>query len=283
MKIYYLLIAILLTTSCEKEASEIKLPPQESKQILSAFFTDDLDTLLLFISNSVSTTGRIQSAGIKNADVGLYLDNERVLSFESLENGFYQVPKGGFEFVVGKEYELRSVVDGFPSISAKETFLPEVKPDSIVFIKPSSNSFDSQGFVRFSFQDLVGDDYYGFMRAAFFVDSMFVGAESFGMIGSESIYPTISDKFFDKQKVVGSIIVDGIGGIEEIGNSNTKIKVSIVHISKAWHTFENFIEYNDLDNIEFGSFIYTKNIPSNVNGGYGIFGLGNVGSRELNF
>ncbi len=267
-------IVLFSFISCEKEAKEIKLPEAESRQILSAYFTDELDTLILYLANSVSTTGSVQSHGITDADVGLFVDGQKVLNFTSSANGFYTAIKDSFEFIVGQEYEIRSTVDGMPDISAKTTFLPEIKPDSIRF-------YDE--FVDLWFQDLPGDDYYGFFDARFYVRDTLIQRSSESFIGVNVVWPSISDALFDGQYVKARIKVSRTHLLEEIGEPNTKITGTIIHIGKLWHEFESEKWYNTPDPTGIFDFYSTENLPSNVVGGYGIFGLGNAGTIIKNF
>lgn len=270
MKIKFLFLALLLV-SCGKE-TELKLPSHENRQVLSAFFFDEMDFLRLFISNSVSSTGSKESEGISDADVGLFHNNDKVLSFISEGDGFYSSPKGVLTFQVGEEYEIRSKVQGMPNISAKATLPAVVSLDSL---------FYSADLAKLIFKDPVGDDYYGFFRVSFYVRDSLVASTDYPSVGPIRTGATVSDETFEGQLV--SVVMPIVNSIEKIGEPDTKVVARMVHVEKIWHLYEEAIGINEPDSDDFFGSYSTENVLSNVIGGYGFFGLGNEERIEKNF
>ncbi len=268
----FVLSFVIIFTSCEKEVREIKMPKVENKQVLAAFFTDEQDTLRLYLSSFVSATASTQSKGIETADVGLYLNDTLLVKFESEGEGFYAALSDSLLFLVGRKYEIRSKAAGFPDIFAKATFLPEVRPDSLRFRVLD----DRDGVVDLFYKDRQGDDYYGFFRAWFYEGDSLISRDGASI-------DLISDVLFDNQMTSARIEVANVKYLVNIGQPDTKIVGTLVHIEKVWYDYEQALEINSPIVDDFLDFHSTDNVPSNVVGGYGIFGLGNVGILEKKF
>ncbi len=273
IKNIFLLVYITVFASCVKEVPEIKLPAFEHRQVLSAYFTDEMDSLRLYLAVSVPATGDEEESGIEGADVGLFYHNEKVLSFESEGNGFYHAYVDTFEFVEGEEYAIRSKVNGFPDIVAKAKLPRPVKLDSI----DVESYNDGTVRVKISFVDLIGQDYYGFFRAPFYFNDTLIdrGYPDFPRLGSSYVYKAVTDETFDGDRaVVSFFVIPNVGGVN-IWKPNTKVVGAIVNIPKIWYEYEQALEYNVPEPDDIFLIYSTENMPTNVDGGYGLFGLGN--------
>jgi len=284
---YFFVIISLLFSACAKEAKEIKVPKQESKQVLSAFFSDEMDTLWLFIARSEWAIGSQESKGVVDADVGLFEEGVKVLGFESAGNGFYKAVRGSFSFVVGKEYEIKSKAPGLEEISAKSILLSEIRPDTIMY---SANSMVDEQAIKLSitFKDSIGPDFYGFFVPRFYVGDSLL-SEIFWDVKtpSQALFDntTISDIDFDGN--VGVLTFDCRSNDVKLAHfpvGGNKISITIHHISELWYHYNHEIFFNEPDPEEFLFSVYApEDVPGNVKGGYGFFGLANAGTIEIIF
>lgn len=271
MKTKFLFVMFLgfLLGSCGKETNIVKFPAFESRQVLSAYFTDEMDSMRLYIANSVPAVGEEESSVVANADVGLYYHDEKMLSFEPEGGGFYHVYRDTFRFVEGEEYEIRSRVDGLPDISAKAIFPMTIKLDSID-VKDYNNG---GAWTKMFFKDPTEYNYYGYFKVRFYVNDSLIASADEARIGALAVWKTISDVSFDGDFVTVDILAD-VHGVK-IWKPNTKVKGEFVHINRLWYEYDEAIWGNVPDPEDLLLLHSTENLPTNVEGGYGLFGLGN--------
>ena len=272
------LFIMLFLLSCGKEVN-IKTT-SEPRQALFAFFTDLTDTLNLYLANSAPLMGE-ESKGITTAEVSLFENGVKVFDFASKGDGFYQIAKDSFTFKEGSEYEITSKVTGLPDISAKAIFVPEVKLDSLAYEKLTDRSL-----IDIWFQDPDEPNYYGFFMAQYFTDTI-IGHTRFPEVSIQGIYyydEIVSDSLFNGESVKSRILAeDRMYGAVDIGAPGTKVKAIMLNTEQIWYKYEQAIEFNVAEPDEIFFIISTANLPTNVEGGYGIFGLGNASTIEKIF
>lgn len=272
--IFLFFILSLSLLSCEnffEFSVNMDVPPHQPKLAPSAMMSNDTTKRTLFLSRSI---GALDNT---NVEPTLYVENASVrvnnVQLSSIVDpylkGYYKLPVN-FQFIPNTSYTLTIEKYGFETVTSQQ-----IMPINVPIISASVVN----DLVKVKFQDPIGvknyyivvlyqyNNYYNTFGEVYlkpFTDQSFRSFFTFGVV--------FNDEFFDGQ------IYEFTTRIDDNNYNNQTFKVKLFHISKELFLMEKSIELNSIasDN----PFAEPSSMFTNVNNGYGIFGLSN--SSEFN-
>ena len=278
-----LLLPLLALVACDS-AFEAELPAQEPRLVIEALFAAD-SLLTLQVHQSASVLDGPSNESVTGATVEIFEDGVPVGTATYVERRLRFV--SGVRPRAGRTYRLRVSAPGFATVEAEDT-VPLPPPFTVELVRgetPTDPDRDRVDRVTVRFSDPMGADYYALYGISEMVfDS---GEVRYGAFGFGSTDPIFSDgnlvdllgdfetpfygrALFESRTFDGQSVAIGIDvrRFRPAGEGFRVVeRLRLARLSETYYRYVTALE-NRQDGTPFSE---PRALPSNVEGGYGIF------------
>jgi hypothetical protein len=297
-KLYVFLLVVILFNACRESAFEqvvkIDIPEHESRLAINTIMLSMDDSISVLVSNSLGILNDEDFSDIRTAEVTLLKDGLALNPFTYNEDfGYYvnKLPEAlGNETV---EYRLEVSDANYPLAVATQRM--PVLPAIISVTVDRDGTLDDTGErvdeIIIEIDDQANDQAFYAIRAYLLGEVEFVEGEIFeyeSEISLRSNNPLVNTSF---QTDLGLLITDGSfdGTIYKLNTwtyfdlpedqEGLSLRVELINITEDTYLYARSLSqyYDALGN----PFAEPVTIHSNIEEGYGLFGLGNVSVFEL--
>lgn len=269
IRLLFLLASVWLSSSCQKEVTEIALPDEPAKLVVTSFISP-ADTLIRVAVSKTITTAEIDTFSIKKQviDATVTLSdgtNEAVLSH--LSEGEYGVRAELFPIVEGRSYHLQvstpqgEQVESFCKVPLAQNHQLEAIIDSV------RNETYLTYELTFKWQDIAGEQHY-YGCSAYLINYMANGVSQ-QVIDWQQTSPFITDFRGDGGQLISPKGVFSVILRREAQNPVYKREISALLYTTDSHYYkyhQALYSYDDANPFTEPSPIY-----SNIYGGLGVF------------
>jgi hypothetical protein len=292
--ITFFLGLVLLGTACEdrfEQVVKVDIPEHEPRLALNAIFFSDDEALSVLVSNSVGILDTNSFQDFKTADVRLLKDGQLLGDFFYEQgNGYYintlDVPIGNEEAV----YQLEAAVesDGFPTASAVQTMprLPELGAVTVEKEGTIDDSGERVDEVVIEIVDAPGEEAYYAIQAYVAVDnsepfqvSLYSNNPISLQANRSNLGLILSDASFDGSTYTLNAYSYGIYPYEIGEGLDVSLTIVLANLTRDTYLYvRSLSQYYDAQGNPFAEPV---TVYSNIEDGYGIFGLGNTVSKTV--
>jgi hypothetical protein len=292
---YFLLILLIIFSSCEKTENVIEYPRHNSKIAVNCFFAQD-EYLRIFLSKSLSPLDNKIISEIKKAEIKLFENGEQVVSqvYHS-SDGDYIV---AYKPKAGKTYKLEVSTDNLEKVMAQDVLpaSPVVAGQNFQILDSSYYQYNNgqridyggalKGRVKILLNDNPAEENYYQVKVGYI--SEYIGLDSIPQSIFNEFYglnckdPSVlqnfsnsfllSDKFFNGQnhEIIFTFSDDNKWGYHYYNlKPDSEIYVIITSLSKAGYLY---VKTAGLYSENYGDpFAEPVRVFNNIENGYGIF------------
>ncbi len=265
----YLLILLLLFTSCIKEIDGLPDTPEEL--VLQCYISPSDTVISAVLSRATSfavTEIPFKDLFIKDAQITISNGSvDKLLKFNVAKN-FYQLKiTDGFKIEKGKTYSIKAVAkDGQVLTSSCTVPLKSIKPEEIEIEK----SFRGSDFVDIRLKWPTSKDGLYILRPYFYYSNI--------RFTEEPISHTV--QFFSGVEVNSAYATSNYFTNDLINNKHKN--VAFIYLAdENFYAYSKSVQLND--NNQTDPFAQPLNAKYNINGGFGCFGAYNVTRIEFEF
>lgn len=290
--IIFLFGLILLGTACEdrfEQVVKVDIPAHESRLAVNAIFLNGDDQLSVLVSNSIGILDTADFQDFNTANVQLLKDGQSLGDFwYDDDNGYYlselDAPLGSEEAV----YQLEVEEGDFPKASAVQTMpgIPVLGDISVEKEGTIDEAGDRVDEVIIEIADAPGEEAYYAVLA--YVS--FNGSESYQVnlysnnpitlqANRSQLGLTLSDASFDGSTYTLNTYSYNLYPYEGGEGMDVTLTIVLVNLTRDTYLYVRSLDqyYNAQDN----PFAEPVTVHSNIEDGYGIFGLGNSVSKTI--
>jgi hypothetical protein len=293
-----LLVAAMLFNACDEgnfeQIVEIDIPPHESRLAINALFLSNTDSLPILVSNSLGILDTSEFEDIKNASVRLERSGASVGAF-SYDNrtGYYTTklseplgnnPASYTLEVESSQYPMASAVQQMPTAP----IIAQVQTEE-------QGTVDEDGYrvdeIIVDIEDIAGEKQYYGLRAFIKYEIETTPGDTVEFREQIYLYSSNPLTFVANRTGLGLLISDGsFDGTRytlrtytysrlPFGQPGVELEVELISLTEATYQYtRSLVQYYDsVDN----PFAEPVTVYSNIENGYGIFGLGSVSTRLM--
>ncbi len=279
IKYFLLIIILILSSACEREATNVKLPEFTHKLSITSFLSPSDTISYVFVSSNQRIYGELnskESTGILTAFIS---DGSREIALDTFSTGFI-IRHDRMDIKYGTTYKLRVISDIGLSAEATST-VPEkrnllLKADTSSILEQYPNGPAERVFyITATFTDYPGEDnYYKLFEVK---TSYYTDPESGEVWKDNSSYTLFRKVFFTDKGSDGKEISQRTEGTYGYYSTPDSIfmKIYLLNTEKSYYQFhQSLLKYND------GTVPFSEVSPlfSNITGGLGIFSAYTVDS-----
>lgn len=279
IKYFLLIIILILSSACEREATNVKLPEFTHKLSITSFLSPSDSISYVFVSSNQRIYGELnskESTGILTAFIS---DGSREIALDTFSTGFI-IRHDRMDIKYGTTYKLRVISDIGLSAEATST-VPEkrnllLKADTSSILEQYPNGPAERVFyITATFTDYPGEDnYYKLFEVK---TSYYTDPESGEVWKDNSSYTLFRKVFFTDKGSDGKEISQRTEGTYGYYSTPDSIfmKIYLLNTEKSYYQFhQSLLKYND------GTVPFSEVSPlfSNITGGLGIFSAYTVDS-----
>ena len=281
IKYFLLIIILILSSGCEREATNVILPEFSHKLSITSFLTPSDTISYVFVSSNQRIYGELnskESTGILTAFIS---DGLREVALDTFNTGFI-VYHEKMDITYGTTYGLRVLSD--IGLSAEATSTVPVKRN--FFLKADTSSMFEQYFgepaervlyITAAFTDYPGEDNY---YKLFEVTTKYYTDSETGQVLKHNSSSTLFKKsFFSDKGMDGKDISQRTLGIRNNSSPDSIfMKIYLLNTEKSYYQFhQSILEYDD------GTVPFSEVSPlfSNITGGLGIFASYTIDSLNI--
>jgi hypothetical protein len=279
IKYFLLIIILILSSACEREATNVKLPEFTHKLSITSFLSPSDTISYVFVSSNQRIYGELnskESTGILTAFIS---DGSREIALDTFSTGFI-IRHDRMDIKYGTTYKLRVISDIGLSAEATST-VPEkrnllLKADTSSILEQYPNGPAERVFyITATFTDYPGEDnYYKLFEVK---TSYYTDPESGKVWKDNSSYTLFRKVFFTDKGSDGKEISQRTEGTYGYYSTPDSIfmKIYLLNTEKSYYQFhQSLLKYND------GTVPFSEVSPlfSNITGGLGIFSAYTVDS-----
>ena len=290
--ILFLFGLVLLGTACEDRFEQIvtvEIPDHESRIAVNAIFFNGDEELSVLVSNSIGILDTSKFQDFQTADVQLLKAGQSLGSFVyNGDNGLYinelDNPLGSEEVA----YQLEIEEDGFPKASAVQTMpdmpvLGEVTVERDGAIDDAGDRVDE---VVIEIVDTPGDEaYYAVLAYVSINDNepyqvyLYSNNPVTLQANRSQLGLTLSDASFDGSTYTLNAYSYNLYPYDGGEGLDVDLTIVLVNLTRDTYLYVRSLDqyYNAQDN----PFAEPVTVHSNIEDGYGIFGLGNSVSKTV--
>jgi hypothetical protein len=280
IKYFLLIIILILSSACEREATNVKLPEFTHRLSITSFLSPTDTISYVFVSSNQRIYGELnskESTGILTAFIS---DGSREIALDTFSTGFI-IRHDRMDIKYGTKYKLRVISDIGLSAEATST-VPEkrnllLKADTSSILEQYPNGAAERVFyITATFTDYPGEDnYYKLFEVK---TSYYTDPESGEVWKDNSSYTLFRKVFFTDKGSDGKEIsqrTEGTNGGYYSDPDSVVMKIYLLNTEKSYYQF-----HQSLLNYEDGTVPFSEASPlfSNINGGLGIFSAYTVDS-----
>ena len=289
---------MLVASSCGEDAFtqivDIELPEHEPRLAIEALMFSENEEIDILVSNSRSVLSKEAFSVFPDADIQLSGTNLDGTAFTYLPDDGRHYAQLGMDWAAADEtYALDIQQADYPAISASQR-MPE--PPEIIEVTVEEDGALSDGSGRqdeivIEIQDEPGVHYYALQAE---VEEWFVDLNGDTLTGYYSVWLQSNDPiltYADVNRRGALICSDGaFDGTSyrfvtstwddlPIGRDNSRLKIRVTSLSRdAYLYFLSLEQFREADGNPFAEPV---TVHSNIEDGYGIFGLGNTSIYKL--
>jgi Domain of unknown function (DUF4249) len=279
-----LIIILIISSSCEREATNVILPEFTHKLSITSFLSPSDTISYVFVSSNQRIYGELNSEESTGNLSAFIYDGSREIALDTFNTGFI-IRHDQMDINYGTTYKLRVISDIGLSAEAIST-VPEKR---IFFLKADTSSILEQYpgrpaervfYTTVTFTDYPGEDNY---YKLFEVKTSYSTDPETGKVWeNNSSYTLFKKSFFTDNGMDGKEIsqrTEGTGrGYYSSPDSDPDsvfMKIYLLNTEKSYFQFhQSLLNYDD------GTVPFSETSPlfSNINGGLGIFSAYTVDS-----
>lgn len=282
-----LLVILIFSSACEREATNIILPEFTHRLSITSFLSPTDTISYVFVSSNQRIYGELnlkESTGILTAFIS---DGSREIALDTSNNGFI-IRHDQMDIKYGITYKLRVISDiglsaeAISTVPVKRNF--SLKADTFSILEqntylPAERIF----YTTATFTDYPGEDnYYKLFEVS---TSYYTDSETGKVLKSSSSNTLFKKSFFTDNGLNGKEIsqrTEGINGgyysTPDSGPDSVFLKIYLLNTEKSYYQFhQSLLNYDD------GTVPFSEASPlfSNINGGLGIFSAYTVDSLVI--
>ena len=294
------LILVVLYTSCDgdrfEQVVEIEIPPHESRLVTNAIFLSTADSLSTFVSNSLSILEEENFNDSETASIRLLKNDNELGQFTyDAVNGVYT---NKLNNALGNDvatYRLELEDGAFPKATAVQAMpvAPVIGEIEVEEEGALNDEGDKNDAIEIEIIDSgASSDYYGIK--AFLEGYNIIPNTTDTIWYSSSLYLNSNNPlaYYANENNLGLIISDAsFNGTTYRLNTYTYsdlpfdqagdffIRIELINITEDTYLYSRSLQqyYDSVDN----PFAEPVTVHSNLENGYGIFGLGNVSEKSV--
>lgn len=276
-----LFLFLVLTTSCEKEADNVKYPEFVPKMIVTGYITPDAAKCIISLSSNLNNYGDYFAFAPFDSIKVTISDNQRELTMNFDTILFAYVFKTSeFPITEGKKYNLKITGTKGLDITSSSTIPVRRNLDIQIDTSKIISTYMDKDTLRantWAYSDLYFSDfknepnYYALFYEEVQYNSKFFPNPSVRYYFSNSTGSQLYDnpKYFSDKDFDGKRTKISLGGVWLAPNTDSLfIKVWLLNIDKSYYDYMRSVEnYSSGEN----PFIEASPVYSNITGGLGIF------------
>ena len=276
-----LIVILILSSACEREASNVILPDFSHKLSITSFLSPSDTISYVFVSSNQRIYGELnskESTGILTAFIS---DGSREIALDTSNNGFI-IRHDQMDIKYGTTYKLRVISDVGLSAEAIST-VPEKRN---FFLKADTSSMFEQYYgepaervfyITATFTDYPGEDNY--YRLFEVTTKYYTDSETGKVLKNNSSSTLFKKSLFTDKGMDGKDISQRTLGIRHNSSPDSIfMKIFLINSEKSYYQFhQSILEYDD------GTVPFSEVSPlfSNITGGLGIFASYTIDSLNI--
>jgi hypothetical protein len=276
--IYYILLIVLISTvACEREATNVILPEYKQKLAITSFISPSDAISYFFVTSNQRIYGNLGSEETPGNLTAFISDGSTEVALDTTKTGF-KISREKMGIKHGKTYKLRVISDKGLSAEASSTVPVKrnfsLKADTLSVLEQFPDIPDDRVFyVTASFTDYPGEDNY---YKLFEVTTIYSTNPETGVAWKYNSSSSLFNKmFFTDKGMDGKEISQRTEGTYEDSYSSQDsdpdsifMKIYLLNTEKSYYQF-----HQSLLNYSAGEIPFSEVSPlySNITGGLGIF------------
>jgi hypothetical protein len=287
IKYFLLIIILILSSACEREASNVILPEFTHKLSITSFLSPSDTISYVFVSSNQRIYGELnskESTGILTAFIS---DGSREIALDTFSTGFI-IRHDQMDIKYGTTYKLR-VISDIGLLAEATSTVPEKRN---LFLKADTSSILEQYpnepaervfYITATFTDYPEEDNY--YRLFEVKTSYYTDPETGEVWKNNSSYTLFKKSFFTDNGMDGKEIsqrTEGTGrdyySSPDSSPDSIFMKIYLLNTEKSYYQFhQSLLNYDD------GMVPFSEISPlfSNITGGLGIFSAYTVDSIDI--